>query len=310
MTQKVGLDVQKIPIEKNTPMGGYSGRNDNCKGEHDPLHIKTCIIEKDGQVISITSCDLVGLEHGKVMEVKEKVKETLGIPQENVLISATHTHSGPRNIALFGEPFEGHEFIYEIIFDSITKAFNSKFPATVSVSSDYIKGVSFNRRTYDPTSEHVDDECIVLTINDKKEGVKAIIYNFACHPVVMGADNYLISADWPSFANKVINDEFPGAVPIFLQGAAGNLNPVNTPLGGQVPKHDFNDCQEIGEKIGKNVVNICKKSREIKIDRISGSSEDIEILADDEEKQEIFTFTNNKIKDGELKILTTVQALQ
>ena len=53
----------------------------------------------------------------------------------------------------------------------------------------------------------------------------ALVYNFACH-AYCGTPGGGISADFPGFASRVIEEAWPGAVALFLQGAAGDITPV------------------------------------------------------------------------------------
>ncbi len=313
-TLLAGMDATRITFPPGVPLGGYSGRNAPHKGEHDPLHVRTAAIKIGNDTAVIVACDLVGLERQHVIAVKQHVQRDLGIPTQHVLISAIHTHAGPRNIALFGEPFDGYQAIYETIEKSIAGAVAAMEPASISVAAGRIAGVAFNRRVYDPTSAHVDDECQVLVIKRAsgtgKQGVLGLVYNFSCHPVVMGADNLLVSADWVHFANEKIVAAHPGAIPLFLQGSSGNLNPVNTPMVGFVPAHTFDDCKLIGDQVGSAVVGLAGRAEHVPDPgKAMGVEPAIAITADDEDKAEIFTFADGKVGDGKLVVTSSVQAI-
>ena len=53
----------------------------------------------------------------------------------------------------------------------------------------------------------------------------ALVYNFAGHPYC-GVPGGGVSADFPGFASRVIEEAWPGAVALFVQGAAGDITPV------------------------------------------------------------------------------------
>jgi neutral ceramidase len=311
MDISVGIDATRFDLPQAVLMGGYSARTEPSEGLHDPLNAKTVVIKAGDEAIIITSCDLVGLERHHVASIKQAIAGRHGIPAANILIAATHTHAGPRNIALFGDPYPEHEQIYETISSSINKAIRSVKPASIAFASGNIAGVSFNRRVYDPTSEHVDDQCNVLVIKDQgaKKKVVAVVYNYACHPVVMGQENRIISADWVHFANACISSAFPGAIPMFLQGACGNLNPVNTPIVGFVPVHSFDDCKEIGNQIGDAVVEIARSAVDITLDSVRGMEQEITIAADDADKGEMFTFADGKTEGNDFIVTSSTQAL-
>jgi hypothetical protein len=313
-TLLAGMNATRITLPAGVILGGYSGRNAPSTGEHDPLHVRTAAIKIGDDTAVIVACDLVGLERQHVIAVKQHVQRDLGIPPSRVLISAIHTHAGPRNIALFGEPCDGYQAIYEAIEKSIAGAVAAMEPASISTAAGRITGVSFNRRDHDPSSEHVDDECQVLVLKRAAgkgdRDVIGLLYNFSCHPVVMGASNLLVSADWVYFANERIRAAHPGAVPLFLQGSSGNLNPVNTPINMIGPPHTFDDCKLIGDQVGDAVVALAKGARPAPDPgRLRGIESTITIKADDVDKAEIFTFADAKASGGEFVVTSSVQAI-
>ncbi len=307
-----GTNQATIPVPPGTQMGGYAARNEPSKGEHDPLHVKTIALRAgtcQADTIIIVACDLVGLEQGEVRAVKEDIHARAGVPAGNILIAATHTHSGPRTIALFGEPCDGYKRVYELIQASIMDALGKMEPASLHVAKCKIENVTFNRRVYDPSSAPVDDECTVLVARGCDGEARAIAYNFACHPVVMGADNLLVSSDWVFYANEAVKRAFPRAMPVFLQGSSGNLNPVNTPIIGDVPKHTFDDAASIGTPVGEAVAQAATGASPVSIALPAGTIKEVSIVADDEDKEEIFTFAAG-VKTGEgYRVKTLVQAL-
>jgi neutral ceramidase len=55
----------------------------------------------------------------------------------------------------------------------------------------------------------------------------AVVSNYACHAVVLGYDNYLISGDWPGYSSRLLEAELGGdCLAIYTQGGAGDVNPL------------------------------------------------------------------------------------
>lgn len=85
-------------------------------------------------------------------------------------------------------------------------------------------GYSINRRWID---RPVDPAVAVIRIDDASGRPLGLVANYACHAVVMGPDNLHISADWPGHACARLEAELGNdATCIFLQGGAGNINPL------------------------------------------------------------------------------------
>ena len=61
---------------------------------HDELYARALVLECGGSTIAVVVCDLIGLDGFLVDAVRQRVTVSTGIPATNVLMSATHTHSG------------------------------------------------------------------------------------------------------------------------------------------------------------------------------------------------------------------------
>jgi hypothetical protein len=70
----------------------------------------------------------------------------------------------------------------------------------------------------------------VLRVEALDGPVLAVAFTYACHPIVVGSANRLFSADFPGYAAALGEAAFgPDAVCLFLNGAAGNINPCAFP---------------------------------------------------------------------------------
>ena len=80
-------------------------------------------------------------------------------------------------------------------------------------------------------TEPVDREVAVIRLDRADGSPLAVLYHYACHPVVLGPDNLQYSADYVGTACKTVEDELKTTC-LFLQGACGDLNPYmdKTPL--------------------------------------------------------------------------------
>ncbi len=71
----------------------------------------------------------------------------------------------------------------------------------------------------------VDPEVGVLRVDAASGQPMAVVVNHACHPVVLGQDSNVISADWPGAMRRVV-EQVTGATCLFLQGACADVNPL------------------------------------------------------------------------------------
>lgn len=118
---------------------------------HDELQAR-CLVLDDGQVrLAIVVCDLLGIHRAVSDEARRLVAETSGIPRENVLISATHTHSATS--ALGQDRLQPDQvlddyqrFVSRRIADGIARAMNNRRPAQLAFGTVDIPDHVFNRR--------------------------------------------------------------------------------------------------------------------------------------------------------------------
>ena len=85
----------------------------------------------------------------------------------------------------------------------------------------------------------------------------AVVINYACHPVIFGPDNLKYSADYPSAAADVVERGLgPGAVSLFMQGAAGDINPYFDKMRLEEGAEAL--MKETGHKLGEEALRVAK----------------------------------------------------
>jgi neutral ceramidase len=99
----------------------------------------------------------------------------------------------------------------------------------------------------------VDPALPVLRLVASDGTVIAVIVAYACHPVVLGADNLLWTADYPGFVRLALERHHPGAVALFLTGCTGDANTghkvvASSTLAPQAER-SFAAAECIGERI-------------------------------------------------------------
>ena len=91
---RVGAAAEVITPAAGTPMSGYNSTR-IVKAVDDDLYAKAIVIERDGVKVALVACDLITMPRPVVEEARRLIAEKPGIPADHVMISATHTHTGP-----------------------------------------------------------------------------------------------------------------------------------------------------------------------------------------------------------------------
>src|SRR5438876_9895218 len=64
-------------------------------GVHDPLKAKAIILQQDKERTALVFCDLVGVSLTVTTNARAQASQKTGIPVSNIVICATHSHTGP-----------------------------------------------------------------------------------------------------------------------------------------------------------------------------------------------------------------------
>ncbi len=262
-------DVYKMKI----PLNGYGERHKTpAGGVHDRLCTKALAITsispggtREDAVIVTT--DLCMVTEALREAVLGRI-EPLGYNDDNLFLTATHTHSGPAaiDIRLPVEIAMGkfNPELFEFTADRIAAAVKKAAKSMVPVRADMVQGSFPNlvrnrredkydyatRRFVGEPSKNIDPLMSVLVVSGHNKKPVAILVVFGSHPTILGPDNLLISADWPGSLTKTLEARMPGLVAMFANGAEGDQAP---------PSMDAKDDFEWADKYGRAVADTAAK---------------------------------------------------
>lgn len=240
---KIGAgEVNATPVLGKEIPGYFNVRN--ASGVLSDLYAKAIVIDDGKTVAAIAALDSLGGSFEMVKRARKLASEKTGIPEENILVHFTHSHTAaPVDLDLYGTKADAEctEFSCMKIADAISIAFEKREEALVGSARGYEDGISFNRRFYmkngtvkmNPPfaspdivkNEGPKDTAVeVLRIDSAETGKPlAVITNFSCHLDCVGGKEYC--GDYPSEMAKVIKRELgDSVVSLFLNGCCGDIN--------------------------------------------------------------------------------------
>jgi len=290
---KAGVSKVDITPPIGTMMGGYRLRNLPSQGIHDTLYAKALVFEQDKQRIAIVTTDLGAVSGSLVKKVRELIKDKTGIKEEAILISASHTHSGPNTFPLIGRRI-GKTYIDVLsmrLADVVFWAVSNMQLVRIGVGKGKVRGISFNRRLKTkngkvrlnwekiPLEEityrgPIDEELGVIKVETLRGELLATLINFTLHPAVLGPQNLLFSADWPGYATRLIEKTEGVCIALFTNGAEGDVNHIRNP--GEW-KGTFEDAQRIGTVVGMEALKILMGISTVSENKIRVKSKKIKI---------------------------------
>ena len=263
------------------PMYGYSERSNNhplASGTLDPLYARVLVLDTDEKRLALVTLDL-GRTFSEpwLNRLRSAARQTSRI--DYLIVAASNTHSAPS--ILDDNPNE-QASVWENaalnkIVGAVQRATDHLVPARMGADYGqyYARGyIAYNRRQVrsdgnvsmlwsNPSqipTQPVDPIVTVVRIDDMAGDPIAILVNYACEPVILGADNLEYSADYVGVMVKTVAGAFGGKpVCFFLQGADGDINPyfASLPIGsGAKEKLDWT-----GRQLGEQAVFVAKNIR-------------------------------------------------
>lgn len=254
-------------------MFGFVRADQITEGIHIRLHSRAYVIaapEGDARIAFVVA-DLGSITHEMQREVVERLRETHGdlYRLDNVVLSATHTHSGPGGFWHYGAdtpvgtPFLKQHFdaIVEGMVESVNLAHGKLAPARIEISGGDVEGGGANRslaaymnNPEEERSLYPDniDRTMTLLKFIGKDGPIGMLNWYAVHPTSMTYNNHLISGDHKGYASQTFENDHsggdPGFIAAFAQTNCGDVTP-NLNLNNTGPgENEFETTRIIGDR--------------------------------------------------------------
>jgi len=223
----------------------------------DSIYVRALVLNDGQQEIAIFSWDLLNTSEQGVRRMREAIHSATGIPESNILMNASHNHSGPLFPRYGGRGWGRRDSIYVewaerlpgICADIAGKAQAAARPAVLSVGRSNATEWLFNRMPVSPADTVVtmfrpenpislpdglrfgpmDPTLTVLSLHDPEGKAIATVFSVPCHAVSIYRFTGGIASGWPGPACKHITDALGGEA-LFLQGCAGDIVPARRGL--------------------------------------------------------------------------------
>lgn len=226
-------------------------------GVHDPLECAALYLRRGPAQALFLANDVIFVGKAHAAEIRRRIQERTGVPASAILVTATHTHSGPvmldyvSNAADPVVPRADPAYLAlftERVVAAAEQAVRRATRAELGFAIARADGVGTNR--HDPRGAADRDVPVIMARAASDHRPIAGLLVCAMHPTVLHEDSKLISADFPYFTRRylqhvVLNSECPV---LFHQGASGNQSPRHVTRA-----NTFDEAQRLGEILGGNV---------------------------------------------------------
>lgn len=230
---RAGAAEVPLDLPARVPLGGFARLRWASEGVRDPVAARALVLAEPGCAAALVAVEILLVPGDLARAAAALARERSGLPLDEVVLVATHTHAGPGGYwrSFAGEraatgPYDAAVFqrIAERIAEAVARAAASLQPASLRISRAEEPDLARNRE-----EERVDGRLLALRATGADGRILGELIVFPAHPTILGGDNRLVSGDWPGALAR--SRPAPALV---MQGAMGDQSvrfPPGTPVG-------------------------------------------------------------------------------
>ena len=236
---------------------GYPHVARDSTGVHDPLLSSALYLSDGATAAMFIANDIIYVPKPIAASARRRIEQATGVPAANIMVTATHTHSGPVTM-----DYISHEadpivpkadlkyvrFMEDSIVGGAVEAFRAAEPAQIGLAVADARGIGTNRR--DPSGPA--DLSVPVLMLRSADGRTDIAVMLVCsmHPTVLHEDSTLITGDFPAMARQYLQSTVlaPNCPVLHHTGPAGNQSPRHVTSANTFP-----EAERIGKLLGTAV---------------------------------------------------------
>jgi hypothetical protein len=291
---EAGVAVVDITPPTGYRLSGYFHERVGT-GTHDPLLAKAVVLRQGKVSAALVFCDIIGISLDVSSAAREQASGRTGIPAGNILIAATHSHTGPlyhgtsrdlyHELAMQRDGTDQSEIVdypaelTEKLVAAVEGALAKARPVALETADISQEGLSFNRRfhmkgggpvRFNPGKMNpdivrvagpIDPEVGFLLARGTSDNAPLFSLSvFALHLDTVGGTEY--SADYPLYLEQTLRqalgEEF---VSIFGNGTCGDINHID--VSHKRPQKGHEEAERIGTGLGGTIVDALDSLRTV-----------------------------------------------
>ncbi len=232
--RRVGMATRDVTPTESQFLFGYPHVARMSTGAHDPLLASAIFLDDGVRQAFFIAVDIIWLSKQQVQKARQGITLAIGVPMDQIMITATHTHSGPVTLELLStardpvvpEPDSDYlDLLVQNIIESATEAFSNAQPAMLGFAVADATGIGTNR--HDPSGPSYLGVPLLVARGLQDQSIVGLMCVCSMHPTVLHEDSTMISGDFPAYARKYLQAKvFEKDCPIvYHMGAAGNQSP-------------------------------------------------------------------------------------
>lgn len=236
---------------------------------HDPLFVKAISISDGEREIALITLDLIDIPRDIVAQAKDKIFANTGVAGDYIIVSCTHTHTGPSAVPALGTP-EDPEYAQSLvqkIVDVFALARSARVPAEIAYASGDVQEEVHNRRWHmkdgsvqmNPGFENpnavkpagpVDPQLGLLIARDPVSKKPLALYaNLALHYVGSEQSTWVSADYFGYFAEAMQRIAGANFLVMMANGTQGNINNLDFKKPHRTTRGPYHQIERVANVI-------------------------------------------------------------
>lgn len=238
---------------------GYPHVRRYSTGVHDPL-LSSALFLSDGKTsLLLVANDVIYVSRASARRVRDRIASETGVPAANMMITATHQHSGPLTVDTLSnegdssvpktDPRYVELFENGIVRAAVQAVRNAKLAEIGFATAD---GSCVGTNRHDPKGPADPEVPVVVVRDSESQAYVAAMLVCSMHPTVLHEDSTLITGDFPAMTRQYLQERVLGkGCPVVYHTG---------PCGDQSPRHvtkanTFAEAERLGQMLGQSVAD-------------------------------------------------------
>ncbi len=275
---------KKIDITPDYPvrLAGYFNERIS-EGVLDPLQMRLAALALGEERLLFIQVDSCAIPPGDAEEIRNEIARRTAFRKDEIMLLVSHIHTGPDLEGFFGLARD-ERYLADLKKRIVGAAasLTTRETTLVSLAGASYEGLAFNRRWWmkDGTvvtnppklsperrapEGAVDREANTVVFRDERGGLQALFVSISNHTDTVGGTK--ITADWPGFMERRLNDRLGSGFPVFpFVAPQGNINHLE--FESPRPQTNYEEAGRLGAAYAEIVAASLANARPAGVDRL------------------------------------------
>ncbi len=252
-----GAAAVDITPKRSCFLYGYPHIERQSTSAHDPL-LASALYLSDGETSTLfIANDVIFVPKRLADRARRRIEEATGVPVAHVMVTATHTHSGPVTVKMVSNeadpvvPDPDPDYLQQLedgIVAAAECACAEARPAKVGLGVADGSGLGGNR--HDPKGVSIPEVPVLAVQSIKDDSYIGVMVVCSMHPTVLHEDSTVISGDFPGLTRQYLQEKVIGekCPVVYHMGAAGNQSPRHVTIS-----NTLEETHRLGSMLGGSV---------------------------------------------------------